>query len=167
MKRHIAVIQIPRAQVSRLGTISSQDWSAGPNTTSLNAWTPLQDLARTLSRNYSSMSSDSWQAELLRRQSQASETTPGTLSYTPAPSDPSSATVTPPWARWSTSACDPTSGGILSMGTPSPAAAAASVLAARQAAARPSSTNGWLIVAGILGATASLMYLKQSSKGNR
>lgn len=161
--RRIAVIQIPRAQVSRLGTIRAEQWLAGPNTTALNAWTPLYDLTQTLARNNSSLTPEEWQAQLLREQSAASEQTPGTLSYTPAPSGPSGATISPPWSRWSTSGCNPqTANGS---GVPAPASIAAASVPG--APAFGSGSSGWLIIAGILGAAASLMYLKQSGKGNR
>lgn len=159
--RRIAVIQIPRAQASRLGWIRSQNWIAGPNTSALNSWTPVRDLAPTLAAHDSSLTPESWQALILQRQQIANLRTPGTLEYVPAPSPPSGATIVAPWNTWSTEDCNPLSGSIAVTGAPSPAAAAASAASGMNY----NSDRGWIIVAGILGAAASLMYLSQSSKG--
>lgn len=162
--RRIAVIQVPRAQVSRLGWIRSRQWVIGPNTTALNSWTPVHDLAPTLAAHDSPLTSDSWQALILQRQQMAGLRTPGTLEYVPAPSPPSGATIVAPWNSWGTSDCNPLSGNLAVMGAPSPAAIASAAAAPPSA---NSSDRAWIIVAGIVGTVASLMYLKQSTKGSR
>lgn len=157
-RRRIAVVQIPRAQVSRLGVVRSQSWTAGPNTTGLNTWSPVTDLLPVLMRNSSSVTADEWQAFILQRQAAAALQTPGTLAYTPAPSSPSGATIEAPWASWQTSDCNPDAGNLTSMGAPSPAVV------------MPAATHDyskWALVAGIIGAAASLMYLKQASGRTR
>ncbi len=157
-RRRIAVIQIPRAQKSRLGWIRSQNWIAGPNTTALNSWTPVTDLLPVMQRNSSSTTPEEWQAFILQDQHRAALQTPGTLMYTPAPAYPSGATIEAPWASWSTGDCNPDAGSLTSLGVPSPAveAAAASNYAG-------SDNSKWGMIAAILGAAASLVYLKNSS----
>jgi hypothetical protein len=161
-RRRIAVIQIPRAQRSRLGIIRTEDWIAGPNTSALNSWAPVSDLASTLIANGSSVTPEQWMATILQAQSAAGEQTPGTLSYTPAPANPSGATIEGPWASWQTSDCDPDSGSALSVGVPSPAAAAAA--AAPSIPGISPIDNNFYLIAGVIGAAASLVYLKNASK---
>ncbi len=158
-RRRIAVIQIPRAQQSRLGWIRSKNWIAGPNTTALNSWTPVTDLIPVMEANSSSTTPEQWQAFILQRQARAALQTPGTLMYTPAPPDPSGATIEAPWASWSTGDCNPDAGNLVSLGAPSPAVAAA----ASASEFAGSDNSKWAIIAGILGAAASLVYLKQSA----
>ncbi len=164
-QRRIAVIQIPRAQRSRLGWIRSQNWIAGPNTTALNSWAPVADLFPVLRKNSSSLTPDEWQALILQRQALATLATPGTLSYTPAPPYPSGSTIEAPWQVWQTDACNPNAGNFLAMGSQSPAAAAAAADDASTGAG--SEQSKWLIAAAVLGAAASLMYLKNSQRGGR
>ena len=159
-KRRIAVVQIPRAQRSRLGSISSVNWFAGPNTTALNSVVPVQDLVPVLMANSSSVTPEEWQAFILQRQAQAAEQTPGTLMYTPAPAGPSGATIEAPWASWSTGDCNPAAGSLTTIGAPSPAAAAGAAASGYTSTGTP-----WVVIAGFLGAAASLVYLRNSAKG--
>jgi|SRR6185295_16068264 len=152
-RRRIAVIQIPRAQRSKLGAIRAQNWIAGPNTTALNSWTRVHDMIPVLMRNSSSVTADEWQALVLQAQQQAALQTPGTLAYTPAPSLPSGATIEAPWTSWQTDDCNPNAGSLVSLGAPSPAVAPPEF-----------DYSKWAVVAGIIGAAASLMYLKQASE---
>jgi hypothetical protein len=156
--RRIAVVQIPRAQRSRLGIIRSEDWIAGPNTTALNSLVPVSDLMTNLIANASSTTPEEWMALVLQGQAQAREQTPGTLTYTPAPGNPSGATIEPPWTNWQTSDCNPTPGSLTSTGAPSPAAAASA------AAAPGEIDNAWYLAAAVIGAIASLVYLKNANK---
>lgn len=159
-KRRIAVIQIPRAQRSRLGWIRSENWVAGPDTTSLNSWTPVADLTATMLANSSSTTPEEWLASILQRQAAAREQTPGTLSYTPAPANPSGATIEAPWASWQTAGCNTNAGSLNAIGAPSPASAAAA------AAGNPAGTdNTWYLLAAMIGAAASLVYLKKANSG--
>lgn len=162
--RRIAVIQIPRAQISRLGSVSNRHWIAGPNTTSLHTIVPVKDLVPHMLAIASPVTAESWQAEILRRESMTRQQIPGTLSYVPAPSTPSSATVPAPWNTWSTAGCNAPRQGASSFGITAPAAVAAANVP-QLAPAAPSHLNGWIVAAGILGAAASLMYLKNSAKG--
>ena len=156
-RRRIGVIQIPRAQRSRLGIIRSEDWISGPNTTSLSTLTPVTDILPVLLANASSTTADEWMASILQRQAAATLQTPGTLTYTPAPANPSATTIEAPWASWQTADCNPAAGSLTTLGAPSPASAAA-------AAAMPSEQdNTWLVIAAIIGAAASLVYLKNSA----
>lgn len=164
-RRRIAVIQIPRAQKSRLGWIRNQNWIAGPNTTALNSWTPVTDMMPVLQANSSSVTADEWQGFILQRQARAALQTPGTLVYTPAPPDPSGATIEAPWASWSTGDCNPDAGSLTSLGAPSPAAAASAVASAAAASDFAGSDNSkWAIMAAVLGAAASLVYLRNAAR---
>lgn len=155
-RRRIGVIQIPRAQRSRLGTIRSEEWISGPNTTSLSTLTPVSDLMPVMLQNASSTTPEQWMASILQRQAAAVLQTPGTLTYTPAPPNPSGATIEAPWASWQTGDCNPAAGSLTPLGVTSPAAAAAGALTGE-------SDNTWLIIAGLIGAAASLVYLKNSA----
>ncbi len=109
------------------------------------------------------MTADEWQALILQRRALATLSTPGTLSYTPAPPYPSGATIEAPWQTWQTDECNPDSAGTFdSMGAQSPAAAAA-----EDSANAGSEGSRWAIIAAVLGAAASLVYLKNSQRSGR
>jgi hypothetical protein len=89
VKRRIAVIDLPRFQKARLGSI-------GTPPPPVFSWTPT--------RPQEPSSADNWIAYIIQRQNRASETTPGTLTYTPAPLtfDP----VIAPWNSWNLGTCE-------------------------------------------------------------
>lgn len=138
-RRRIGVIQIPRAQKSRLGTIRYGQAGTGPNATNLTAWTTLS--------NITPGTPEQWQALILDRQRAAQAQTPGTLTYTPAPPNPSGATVQAPWADWNTGECNPQAGSITAIGVPAPTVISADTVP------EPRNSN-WLVVAALLGAAA-------------
>lgn len=165
-QRRIAVVQIPRAQKSRLGWIRSAQWVAGPDTSSLNTWVPVSDLTTNLIANSSSVTPEEWQATILQAQNLRQQQTPGTLAYTPAPPTPSGATIEAPWQSWGTSSCNPNAGSFTSLGVPSPAAAAGAAAPAPVSSISNSESN-WIFIAAIIGAAASLVYLQNNSGGRR
>jgi len=154
-RRRIAVVQIPRAQRSKLGWIRPGWAGTGANTTELNTWTPVYDLTTTLTQNSSSTTADQWAAIIQRRQAAANQQTPGTLAYTPAPPDPSGATIEAPWTSWQTDPCNPDAGSANALGVKSPVVSAGDFA---------QTENTWLFIAGLLGAAASLVYLRNANK---
>lgn len=93
--RRIAVIAMPRPQRARLGIIRPGDPAGyGPPL----AWTTISDMAPESSMNFIS--------SVLTRQQLAVQTTPGTLTYTPAPNGPMP--NIPPWNSWLQPNCPPT-----------------------------------------------------------
>jgi len=144
-KRRIAVIQVPRPQRARMGSIGSGYPASGGRAI---AWTTISDATPD--------SSDNWMSLKLREQARARETTPGSLSYTPASDTP--APNVAPWNSWANPNC-----GLL------PQQQAPTRRAAAPAAPEP--TEGkesklWLIV-GLLGAAASATYLFNAATGRR
>lgn len=89
-KRRIAVIQVPRPQRARMGSIG--DGSPGVAL----AWTTVSDSGP-------ADTSQSWLAFKLMEQARARETTPGSLNYTPASTTP--VPNVPPWNSWRNPAC--------------------------------------------------------------
>ena len=139
-KRRIAVIAVPRPQRARLGLISD-GWPTPPGTPWTTISLELPD------------SSANWIGYKLTEQAIARQTTPGTLSYTPASSTP--APNVAPWNSWLSPNCGP--------------AASSSATDALGAAATPSTRSWlWLLIGG-LGAAASAVYLYQAAeyKGRR
>lgn len=94
--RRLAVIEIPRPQRSRMGSIG--DGYPARDTTI--AWTTIEDAEPS--------TSDNWLADLLSRQAYARNTTPGTLTYTPASATP--APNVAPWNSWLQPNCGDGSG---------------------------------------------------------
>lgn len=90
-KRRIAVIEIPRPQRARLGSIRNGDPSP------IVAWTTLTDEAPESSAN--------WMSLILTQQAQTRQTTPGTLVYTPASDTPQQNVA--PWNSWLQPNCPP------------------------------------------------------------
>lgn len=142
-RRRIAVVEIPRNELTRLGrlgvirdaatTYSGIAEYSGVYPTITNE--PPSDAAR-------------WLAQKVQEQSTARDTTPGTLTYTPAPVGVA-APIVGSWNSWQ----GPCSG------TPGP------TISTTPAAAAPSQHRFlWYLAAG-LGAAASAAYLIESAKG--
>jgi hypothetical protein len=129
--RRIAVIQIPRPQRARMGSIGPG--SAAP----VLAWTTIEDAAPDSSAN--------WLSYKLMEQARARETTPGTLSYTPASDTPDPNVA--PWNSWR---------------SPDVAATAQDLAAPPL----PDHSTVWLMI-GILVATASATYLLNTATSGR
>jgi len=130
-KRRIAIIQMPRPQRARMGSI-------GPVPPPPTAWTTISDETPESSAN--------WIASIMQRQATARETTPGTLTYTPAATTP--APYVAPWNSWLSPNCPP----------------AGATAAPEPATVKP--TKWWLIL-GAIGAAASLKYLLSDEKEER
>ena len=133
--RRIAVIGMPRPQKARLGIIRPGDPSGyGPPL----AWTTISDMQPESSMNFIS--------SVIARQALAVQATPGSLTYTPAPSGP--APNVPPWNSWLQPNCDPAAAGS------SPAA----VIAAA------AGNDAFWIGAGLAAAAAAALYLLRKGK---
>lgn len=133
-KRRIAIIAIPRPQKTRLGVIRT-GWPARDTT---EAWTTIADETPDSSAN--------WISYKLMDQAVARQTTPGTLTYTPASATPAQNVA--PWNSWLSPNCPPQpyaddSGAVI--GT--------------------AKGRSWLwIAAGILGGVASLKYIATNGR---
>lgn len=93
-KRRIAVIAMPRPQKARLGSIGPGEPAGyGPPL----GWTTLNDMQPESSMNFIS--------SVIAKQALAVLQTPGTLSYTPAPTGPPQ--NVPPWNSWLQPNCPP------------------------------------------------------------
>lgn len=151
LKRRIAVIDVPRRQSARLGVIrqggSLIDRRNAAGYTTLNWQVPDNAQA--------------WMAQIVQRQQDAQQNTPGTLVYTPANNTPMQNVA--PWNSWVQPNCGtgapapggaPTSGGaVMPNGDP-------------VAASQPP-ISGLFIAVGLLGAAASAVYLYRSATGAR
>lgn len=162
--RRIAVVEIPRGRNNRLGRIGSireYDWNQIPAIAPLTdePYMPAQPTTATGARMSDPPTSAAWMAEMIRRQSDQRESTPGTLTYTPAP--PPQPGVVARWNSWA--------GPCL----PSAIASTTGSGDASSSAAASSSANGtqpWpgiLYVAAALGAAASAAYLLNGFMGGR
>ncbi len=133
-KRRIAVIAVPRPQRARMGYIRQ----GGP----VPAGTPWTTIAFETPD-----SSAGWISTQLLQQAQARQTTPGTLSYTPASVTP--APNVSPWNSWLSPNCpDGSTTAADSSGAPITPAG-----------------RSWLwAIVGVLGAAASAVYLYENAK---
>lgn len=98
--RRIAIVEVPRGAANRLGrigTIRDIDWSTIPSIAPLSnePWMPAQPYDATGGQSKAPPTSAQWMAQIVQRQSDRRESTPGTLTYTPSP-NAQPATV----ARW-------------------------------------------------------------------
>jgi len=140
-------MQVPRGRNNRLGrvgTIRAYDWSQIPPIAPLTnePYMLAQPTNAAGQQSTAPPTSASWAATIIQRQSDQRESTPGTLTYTPAPA-PQPNTV----ARWNSWA-----GPCLPNGQPAAPTSAASPNAA-------SGMPGFFWVAIALGAAASAAYL--------
>jgi hypothetical protein len=139
-RRRIAVIELPR--LGRLRSI-------GPVrmfNADVPGWATLSEQQPSTAEN--------WLAFVMDKQTQRRETTPGTLTYTPAPS-----TFSPPtqaaWNSWGKVACNPDGSLVQSSSGGSFATAAPLTVA-------PAATNyTWLLIAGGLIVAAALSSGKE------
>jgi len=141
-KRRIAVVQVPRPQRARMGSIGPGFAGSSSAGGSRVAWTTISDAPPDSSQN--------WLSLKLREQARARETTPGSLAYTPASSTPRQ--NTPPWNSWSMPNCGP-------FNEPPPAE--------QPAAAPPDKKEKLWLAIGLLGAAASLTYLMSRATDRR
>lgn len=130
--RRLAVIQVPRTPGRRLGSIRQ----AVPYVSFVTLGPSPVD------------TTDQWLAQQIAQQSAATDAEPGTLTYTPTIDN-----TPPPVARWNTwnGPCG---------STPPPGASnIPSAVPAPEIAAATGGANDWLVLAGVLGAAASGLYL--------
>ncbi len=169
--RRIAIVQVPRTQLNRLGRIGSireEDWSIIPSGfTQLTdePYMPAQPTDASGQKVTSPPTTSQWIASIIQAQSTARESTPGTLIYTPAPR-----VAAPVVARWNSWA------GPCATATPGDASSSAgngngTVTATDSTATPPAATGlnipGILYVAAALGAFASAAYLLDSLTGRK
>lgn len=152
LKRRIAVIDVPRRQSTRLGVIrqggSLIDRRNVAGYTTLDWQEP--DNAQ------------SWLANIISRQQDTQQNTPGTLVYTPANNTPMQNVA--PWNSW----VQPNCGDGSPDGGPASSASAGSPSSPGDAiAAMQPPISGLFIAVGLLGAAASAVYLYRSAKGGR
>lgn len=156
--RRIAVVEIARGRNNRLGRIGSirdYDWSTIPAIAPLTnePYLPAAPTTKTGSVDNAPPTSAAWMAQILQRQSDQRESTPGTLTYTPVAA-PQPNTV----ARWNSWAgpCPPNQTSTIA-----------------NSGAAPSSNGGGggasgmnvpalVYIAAALGAAASAAYLLNS-----
>lgn len=131
-KRRLAVIGIPRPQQARLGVIRDGNPASYGQPV---AWTTITTEGPESSSNFLS--------SIMARQQAATLTTPGTLTYTPAPSGP--AVNIPPWNSWLQPNCPP----------PTPEEAAA---AAADGSAPATAPDLFWVGAGVVTALAAFSY---------
>lgn len=163
--RRIAVIRVPHGRnnrLGRIGSISDYDWSQIPALAPLTAepYMPAQPTSATGAPDTNPPTSAQWAAQIVMRQSDQRETTPGTLTYTPAP-PPAPGTV----ARWNSWAgpCPPNSSGNSGAGSGSNNTAAATAAPGTMAL----NTPGIVYIAAILAGAASAAYLLNTLMGQR
>jgi hypothetical protein len=148
------VVEVPRGRNNRLGRIGSirdYNWSNIPPIASMTdePYLPAAPTNASGQVDTSIPTSAAWMAQILQRQSDQRESTPGTLTYTP---------VTPPQpntvARWNSWAgpCPPNSSAIAS-----PAAVSSGAPSSNGAAGF--NVPALVYVAAALGAAASAAYL--------
>lgn len=160
--RRIAVIDVPRSALNRLGrirgttrqlgTIRNFDWELNPiswTPTTLEPYMPAQPWNADGTPNTDQPTSSAWVAQIVARIAAKRASTPGTVSYTPVPAPPENV------ARWNSWA--------------GPCAAAQSVASATAAGMpTPNRTVPALItIAAVLGAAASAAYLLNGLSNGR
>lgn len=101
--RRIAVVEIPRSPETRLGRIGSirdYDWTLVPSVAVMNVepYAPQQPFTATGQRDMTPRTSSAWMAEILARQANQRESTPGTLTWTPTPTPKPN--ISAPWNSW-------------------------------------------------------------------
>lgn len=140
-------MEIPRTQLTRLGSIRQE-----PTTVSgLDLYSGVYPSMR---EHQAPPDASQWMASILARQSQARETTPGTLSYTPTPPPAQ------PVATWNSWAGPCASGSPTNTDLNDYAGEAAVTVPA------PAHANKfWFYLAAGLGAAASAAYLLDSMQG--
>jgi hypothetical protein len=153
--RRIAVVEIPRSASNRLGRIGSirnYDWNTIPEVAPLTdePYLTAQPFTASGAVDKTPPTTAAWLARIISAQSHYRETTPGTLTYTPAPTIPA-----PPVARWNSWA-GPCDGGIPATSTSSGSGGASS---STTAPAAGFSAPTLLYVAAAIGAAASLAYI--------
>lgn len=132
--RRLAVIRLPRPQRARMGSIGNGQ----PARDTTTAWTTIQDETPDSSAN--------WMSYVLMEQARARETTPGSLTYTPASDHP--APNIAPWNNWLSPNCP----------------------AGQPAADLPTSGSDFrklFLVFGAIGAAAALTYMVNSAERSR
>jgi hypothetical protein len=144
--RRIAVIQAPRPADRRLGTlraVRAYDWTITP---------PLVTLS-----DEPQSTADQWIAQRIQQQGLSADLTPGTVSYTPR-NDQAPLQI----GRWNTwnGPCGSTPPNTV---TPQPGALTPQAIA-QAAAAGNSPTSQWILLAAVLGAAASGLYLVKGGR---
>ena len=139
-KRRIAVIEMPRPQRARMGSIGY----GNPARDGAVAWTTISDEAPESTGNFMS--------SVIAKQNLARTTTPGTLTYTPANNTPAGNVA--PWNSWLQPNCG-ASGSSTAATAPAAASADTSVTPSR---------SPWFIALGLIGALASAKYLFTGSR---
>ena len=137
--RRIAVIELPRPQKARMGSIGCG--SDHPTRDTAIAWTTVSTEAPESTGNFL--------ASVIRNQNQARTTTPGTLTYTPANNTP--APNVAPWNSWVQPNCP---------GTAAPVATPD----AQTAVPKNGGRSSWFILLGVIGGLASMKYLIDGRK---
>lgn len=149
-KRRIAIIAIPKPQRTRLGRMGVIRNAPTPPV----AWTTISDATPD--------SADGWLSSVIGAQQTASQSTPGTLTYTPAATTPPPPVA--PWNSWGVSNCGQTDPqGSSAPSSPiaiAPAANGSAAAGGGPSAAPVPGSNFWAIV-GLLGAAAAIVYLAE------
>jgi len=143
--RRIAIMEIPRTERMRLGRVGS----IGPGPTTYSGLDVYSGVYPSMRPKQAPSYEDQWMGTILQRQSTARETTPGTLSYTPAPATEPPVNLAS-WNSWA--------GPCSTFGASGPAAPSAAL----QPLTLPSASKFWIYVAAGLGAAASAAYLYES-----
>jgi hypothetical protein len=156
-RRRIAVLEIPRTELMRLGRIgtirpeqfdvSGDGTSSAESAYGVNAYSGVYP---TVTDDQAPSSAAQWQASIVQTQANARETTPGTLTYTPAPHIGPVPNVAP-WNSWA--------GPCATGSAPSSGATAAT--------GSRNEHRFWLWLAAGLGAAGSAVYLYDHAKGKK
>jgi hypothetical protein len=175
--RRLAVVEVPRDQYNRLGRIGSPrrigsigtyDWTRIPNSftrTTDEPYLPAQPWNADGTVNTEPPQSAQWIAAIIAGQSAAREATPGSLTYTPAPT-----TGPPTIARWNSWAGPCTAPGAslsVSANGNGTGAATPDQTNAKQGNGNSGGLPAILYIAAALGAAASAAYLLNSLTGER
>jgi hypothetical protein len=156
-RRRIAVLEIPRTEVMRLGRIGtirgepfSVSGTGSDSAGSAYGVDAYSGVYPTVTNDPAPSSAAQWLASIVQQQADARETTPGTLTYTPAPNGPVPNVA--PWNSWA---------GPCATGSAPSSGAAATTSSGRN------EHRFWLWLAAGLGAAGSAVYLYDHAKGKK
>lgn len=143
--RRIAIIEMPRPQRARMGSVGcSENY---PNRNTAIAWTTVTTEGPESTGNF--------MASVIAKQNNARVTTPGTLTYTPANNTPQPNVA--PWNSWLQPNCpDPGSAPA-----PTPDAQTMTTTGAPPASI---GRSPWFILLGVIGGLASAKYLLDGAR---
>lgn len=165
--RRIAVVEVPRSAVNRLGrigTIRPIDWTLVGSVAPMDVqpYAPQQPFTSTGARNMTPPTDQSWMAQILARQANQRESTPGTLTWTPTPTP--APNISARWNSWAGPCASQAVSAGNGAGTGGSAGTGAAASSSANSGAAGSTEQLPLIVmiAAALGAAASAAYILNS-----